>query len=134
MVSQVYFIARYAVVGIVGGITQLFFDYLFIEVFNVWYMYGVVVGFLVALLITFTLHRHWTFRIPDSPDKQRQFMFYTGTAVFSLIGNVGLMYYFVEELLLWYVTAQIFTVGIVAGLSFLFNTFITFRYRFRTNI
>jgi len=134
MLSHLYFVIRYGIVGIIGGLTQLFFDYLFIEVFETWYMYGVVTGFLVALALTFTLHRYWTFQLYDSVDADRQFLLYTGTAVFSLVGNVSLMYYFVEVLLMWYVLAQIITICIVSGLSFLFNTFITFRARARANI
>lgn len=126
-VHDLTFILRYGVSGVAGGLIQLLFDYIAVDILGRWYMEGVIVGFIVALMVTFTLQKYWTFRDNSREQSVRQFVFYTTISILSLIANAVLMRMFVEVLSFWYIWSQILTIIIVSGSSFLFHTFVTFK-------
>ncbi len=127
--DSLYFVSRYVTAGVIGGLIQISVDYLFVDVFNRWYMEGVVVGFLFALVVVFLLHKYWTFKESVSRNIPKQFVFYTAISLFSLLGNVYFMYLFTSVLGVWYIWSQVLTIGIVSGISFIFNTYVTFNMR-----
>lgn len=126
--NRIKFLMRYGVAGALGGLSQLGMVYLLVELFHLWYMIGVVLGFFVALAVSFTLQKYWTFREPSTEHAKRQFVWYTLIALGSLGGNIVLMYMFVERVGMWYLLAQAFTIAIVAGSGFLLNNYITFKH------
>ncbi len=118
---------RYIVSGGLGGLIQLAVDYLFVDVLGRWYMEGVIVGFLTALIVVFLLHKYWTFKDYDLKGSVRQFGIYSTVSVCALFGNVFFMALFVSVLNIWYIWAQLATICIVSGASFFVNTFVTFK-------
>ena len=100
-----------------------------------WYLLGSVLGFLVALAVTFALQKYWTFRDFTKEHMKRQFFSYTAVAVVSLGLNLLLLH--LSKLIVesfdfdffhtWYLVAQIAIIVLLAGCSFLANYFLTFR-------
>jgi putative flippase GtrA len=100
-----------------------------------WYLGGLVVGFCIALAITFTLQKYWTFRDTAHERAPRQFVWYTGIALMSLglnalllaLAKVMLDSLGIDFFHLWYLGAQIVITGCVATASFLMNRLTTFK-------
>lgn len=137
--SKYRLLLRYGIVGVVGGAIQTLTLYLWVGVLHLeaFYLFGAVVGFCAALLVTFTLQKYWTFRDHENTEVQRQFVVYTGIALASLGLNILLLH--MSKLLLeyaglnffdgWYLFAQIAIIVLLAGASFIANYFLTFRTR-----
>ncbi len=126
IIARIPFLFRYGVSGGTGAVIQLGADAIAVELLGLWYMYGVVVGFLIALAVTFLMQKYWTFREHSREHARRQFVLYTTMALCMLGANIVFMYIFVELFHVWYLFAQIMTVVLVAGSSFLFHNFVTF--------
>ena len=131
------FFARYVIVGLIGALIQTTTLYVWVDVFGLHdtYLVGVVVGFCVALAVTFTLQKYWTFRDGVHERTPRQLFWYTSIALVSVALNalllalakatfesVGLDFFHG-----WYLAAQICVTGLVALSSFLANRTITFK-------
>ena len=135
--SNYWFLLRYGIVGVCGGLIQTATLYVWVEIFRLhsYYLLGAVAGFCTALAVTFTLQKYWTFREYSRERAKRQFFFYTLFALTSLGLNVLLLHLskLVLEALgfdffdLWYLAAQVCIIGFIAALSFIANYIITFR-------
>ncbi|TSC70159.1 MAG: hypothetical protein G01um101449_420 [Parcubacteria group bacterium Gr01-1014_49] len=131
------FLLRYGIVGVTGGIIQTGTLYIWVEVLRMeaHYLVGVVIGFLTALLVTFTLQKYWTFRDHAYSRTRRQFVVYTVIALLNAGLNILLLHsskLFLERIGVdffdtWYLLAQASIVVALALASFLANYFITFR-------
>lgn len=124
-------LVRYGISGATGAVIQIATLAFWVEVVHAGnedeYQGGIVVGFLIALAVTFLLQKYWTFKDASSERVKRQFVLYTIFALGNLAGNSGLMYVLVDVFGFWYLGANVFTVGCVAVLSFLANRYLTFR-------
>ena len=136
MTHSTFFI-RYVMVGLLGIGIQTSTLYLWVDVIGLrtWYLAGLVVGFCLSLLVSFTLQKYWTFGDNVHERAPRQFVWYTGIALASLAANALLLVFSkgVIEYLgfdffhLWYLGAQVCITGAVAFLSFVVNRLITFK-------
>ncbi len=137
--SNYWFLLRYALVGISGGVLQTATLYVWVEILHLqaYYLSGSAVGFCLALMLTFTLQKYWTFKDYEQTLFERQFIWYTLFALINLGANIlllrtsklalealGLDFFHV-----WYLMAQIGIIVTLALLSFVANYFITFRKR-----
>lgn len=131
------FLIRYGISGVIGAIVQTLVLYIWVSVLGLrdHYLWGLVVGFCVTLCISFSLQKYWTFADKVHSRLPRQFMFYTLTALGSLLLNAVLLY--ISKQILegqgfdffdkWYLIAQIIIIFMVAVCSFLVNYFVTFK-------
>ena len=134
--ARLWFLFRYAIVGITGAVIQTLVLYAWVSVLGFYehYLLGVVVGFCIALAATFTLQKFWTFRDRSMHRTSRQFSVYTGIALGSLGLNMLLLVgarRLLEALQLdffhgWYLAAQVVIIVFLAGVSFVLNALITF--------
>lgn len=137
LMERYAFFIRYLIVGVSGGIVQTATLYVWIEWLRLSdiYLWGVVIGFLLALAETFLLQKYWTFRDRTKADTHKQFISYTLVALV----NLGMNTFFIRSMKeiadahrtdffhIWYLVAQMGAVVLVAALSFFANYFITFR-------
>jgi putative flippase GtrA len=133
------FLVRYGIVGLTGGLIQTSVLYLWVSVLLLqkYYLIGAVVGFCLALAVTFLLQKHWTFQNPSSEHVKKQFFSYTLIALVSLGLNIFLLHiskgilehYGFDFFRVWYLLAQVAIIGFIAVLSFIANNFLTFRTR-----
>lgn len=135
--SSAWLLARYVLAGLIGIAIQTSTLVTWVDVFH-WentYLLGFATGFVLSVLITFTLQKYWTFRDNTHTQTKRQLFFYGGIAITSLALNTGLLFFgklafdhfninFFDA---WYVFIAVLIQGFVAFLSFLANRFITFR-------
>lgn len=131
-----WFLVRYGVVGLTGGLLQITTLYLWVDVYNLktQYLLGATVGFCIALAATFTLQKYWTFK-DRSSRTSRQFVLYTSIALTNLglttlllpLGKFVLESFGLDFFHLWYLGVQGVVIALLAALSFLANYFLTFK-------
>ena len=136
MFSDYWFLMRYAIVGACGGGIQTATLYTWVEFFHLekYYIFGSIIGFCLALLVTFTLQKYWTFRDRAHSQLKKQFFFYTSIAITNLTLNIFFLHtskVILEALGLdffhiWYLIVQVGIVVLLAGLSFMANYLFTF--------
>jgi putative flippase GtrA len=135
--SRIALIVRYGIAGGIGAFVQTGALYVWVSLLSLeeHYLWGAVVAFVVALVITFLLQKFWTFKSVTKGQTRRQFSLYGVIGVCSLILNLSLLHvakFLVEGagfdfFRIWYLVAQVGIVGTIACLTFLANYFLTFR-------
>ncbi len=124
-------LVRYGVSGITGATIQVAFLAFWVEVLyrgdHAYYRKGVVIGFCLAVVATFLLQKFWTFRDASKERARRQFVLYGIFALLNFLGTTGAMYILVDRLHIWYLAANVGTVGTLAIMNFLANRYLTFR-------
>ncbi len=124
---RLFLVFKYGISGCVGAAIQLVTDYVFVEYLHLSYLLGTAVGFVIAVVVTFILQKYWTFGDSEHGRAPRQFFLYGLVAFGSLALNVVLMHFFVEWMSVWYMLAQMYTIVIVTGASFVCNNLLTFK-------
>lgn len=132
-------LVRYGITGVAGAITQAAVLYVWVTLLGQYarYLLGLVVGFLVALALTFILQRYWTFAGRTMRSAQFQFIPYTIVALTGLALNAALLavakavfeYAGLRFFAGWYVLVQLLIAAIVSLTNFVLNSRITFRHR-----
>ncbi|MSU73882.1 GtrA family protein [Candidatus Kaiserbacteria bacterium] len=132
------FLARVGASGLVGGVIQVLFLFMWVTVLGLegTYLLGLIFGFIVALVATFTLQKYWAFRDFESNRTSRQLLSYSVVAVSGLALNTALLsgakilfgWFSLDFFHGWYLIAQIGITGIVAVSNFCLNFFFTFRH------
>ena len=135
--SHIGLLLRYGIAGVFGACIQTSALYVWVSVlgFESTYLLGAVIGFALALIITFLLQKYWTFRDHTTYRTRRQFTCYSIVAVCNvalnlllLMGAKALLTVFgIDFFHGWYLAAQIFAVTIASGMSFVVNYFFTFK-------
>lgn len=128
---------RYGIAGLTGGAIQILFLYVWVTLlgFEKIYLLGLVLGFVIALIITFVLQKYWAFRDQESGRMPRQFLSYTLVAVSGLALNAILLigakmlfgWLALDFFHGWYLFAQTGIVCIVSVFNFSMNFLFTFR-------
>lgn len=128
---------KYIITGGIGALIQTISLYVWVGVFEFkdTYLVGVTLGFLLALAVTFTLQKFWTFKDDRKTQIHRQALSYSVVAIIGLTINVTLLAtakslfeavghdFFIT----WYIVAQIGIVAFVSVINFTLNKMITFR-------
>lgn len=125
--QRLFLVFKYGISGCAGAAIQLVTDYVFVEYLHLSYVLGTSIGFVVAVTSTFVLQKYWTFGDSEHGRAPRQFFLYGLVAFGSLGLNVLLMHVFVERVGVWYLLAQMYTIVIVTGASFVCNNLVTFK-------
>lgn len=128
---------RYGISGITGGVIQILFLYAWVTLLGLEkiYLLGLVLGFVVALIVTFALQKYWAFRDEESSRMSRQFLSYTLVAVSGLALNAVLLvgakmlfgWLALDFFHGWYLFVQTGIVCIVSVFNFSMNFLFTFR-------
>jgi len=120
-------LARYLVAGLTGAFTQIGLLYVFTDVVGIWYLYSSLMAFVVALVVSFTLQKMWTFGDRQMDGAHKQFGKYFIVALIGIVINTSLMFVLVDMLGLWYILAQIIVGGVIAVCNFLMYKFFVFK-------
>lgn len=136
--TRVLFLIRYGVSGVIGGVIQVVFLYVWVSGlgFEETYLLGLCLGFVAALVAAFGLQKYWAFRDNESSRMRGQLLSYSVVAVSGLALNAllltGAKLAFVsvgvDFFQGWYLLAQTVVVGIVSVFNFAMNFIFTFRH------
>jgi putative flippase GtrA len=116
---------KFGIVGISNTLISFAVYALLLKAFGVWYVAASGIGFAVGAINGFLWNRAWTFRghVGDALTPVRWFVVQSC----GLLGNLGLVYLFVDGAGLGKLTGQAATVAIVTVLTFFANRAWTFK-------
>ena len=118
-------VARYLVAGGTSAATNLFFLYILTSVWHVWYIYSALIATSIALIVSFTLQKFWTFQNYGTQRVHIQFPMHAALASLNIAINAALLYILVEWFGLWYLFGQILIGGLLACVNyFVYQKFI----------
>ena len=104
---------RFCVVGAIGTAVNLAVLYSIVEWISIWYMFGAIIAFCVAVTSNYILNKIWTFH--DKTTKTSAiFSSYIKFILISIIGlgiNLIILYALVAYLHIWSIFSQIIAIG-----------------------
>lgn len=118
---------KFLISGGTVALTELAFLYIFTHFFGIWYLFSLVLSFIIAFCISFTLQKFWTFGDARADVVHIQMSSYLMVSLTSLAVNAVLLYIFVQYFAMWYIFAQILIDIIIAGGTFLIYKFHIFK-------
>ena len=135
--TRLYFLLRYGVTGVAGGVIQIAFLYVWVSYLGLEksYLLGLVIGFAIALIVSFLLQKYWTFQDRATHKIPRQLLLYGAVAVSGLALNAVLLAGAKEACALlgidffkgWYLAIQFIIFCIVSAFNLCMNFLFTFR-------
>ncbi len=128
---------RYAISGGLGAVVQSAFLYVWVSVLGLErdYLWGAVLGFCIALAVSFSLQKYWTFRNRMPGTVRRQFTTYGMIAVLNLV-LITLSLEIARNIFTargldffdgWYLLVQLVVIAAVSVMSFYLNSLFTFK-------
>ncbi len=121
-------ILRYVIAGVSGVVANFLVFTTLLTAYDIWYIYAAFWGFVAAYVVTFTLHKYWTFKERSADRLYRQSGLYLFSAVSVLILNITALHVLVTAGVTP-IIAQFVSLGFVAILSFIFTSKVTFAAR-----
>ncbi len=120
-------IARFIISG--GTATAVNLGALFIltHLFHIWYLFSSVLAFGASFLVSFTLHKFWTFGDTSQDRIHVQASLFFLVIVTALGINTGLLYTFVEYAHLHYLVAQFISGIFIAFINYFSYKHLVFR-------
>jgi len=124
--KETIIVSKYLIVGTIASLIQFGTFYLLLRSLGTkWYLVSSTIAFIIAVVISFTLQKYWTFRDKNNSVIRKQFTVFFLVGVNNLFLNVVFMYILVN-LLNRHSLAQAITLVFLAVLSFVLNRTITF--------
>ncbi|MEX0931934.1 MAG: GtrA family protein [Candidatus Paceibacterota bacterium] len=117
---------RYGISGLTGAFLSIVIFWL-LERTGMWYPLAATGAFVVALFVNFLMQKFWTFGHKILGEIKREFVWYTGVAIFGLVANIALLHVFIERIHLVPLISQAIAVCIVSVINFLLNKNHTFK-------
>ena len=119
-------LVRYGIAGGSGVIANLILFSFLVEYLDFGYVYGAMLGFVAAYIVTFSLHKWWTFTSTSNQRTVTQGVLYLTSALLGLGLTILILSLLIDGLGFWPILAQFIALGTVAVLSFIFTSQITF--------
>lgn len=116
---------RYAIVGVLNTVIHFLGTAFCVELYLLSPVPASIVGFALAVVVSFVLNRNWTFSIKDrSLERLARFSL---VSVVGLLLNTLIMYFSVEILQVHYFFGLLFVLVVVPPSNFFLNLFWSFR-------
>ncbi|HRH22420.1 MAG TPA: GtrA family protein [Candidatus Paceibacterota bacterium] len=119
-------VVRYIFSGGFSSFLDIGLLFVLTEYFHVYYLASAVIALTTSFIVRFLLQKKFTFRDTNTATVHKQLFFYSVLYAVSMVATTGFLYFFVEILHVWYVFAQVLTIGIMAGVSFFAYRYIIF--------
>ena len=112
--ARVFHLIRYIISGATAAATNVGILFLLVQFVGVHYLSASIMAYLLAIVVSFTLQKFWTFQDRPTHDIHAQFFRYVTVVLANLAVNTVLMYIFVTHLHIWYIFAQIMAIAVIA--------------------
>ncbi|MDO8514703.1 MAG: GtrA family protein [bacterium] len=113
-------IVRYVLSGVSATAASLLTTYILTDMFGVWYLFSSVAGFCIAISVSFTLQKFWTFRHTHVDRVHIEAAQFILVALGGLVFNAAAVYGLVEYAGIHYLLAQFLVGGFIALGNFVF--------------
>ncbi|MDO8622729.1 MAG: glycosyltransferase family 2 protein [archaeon] len=117
---------KFAFVGVVGMIVNLFILYSFTEFFGVYYLISAIFAFIIAATSNFFFNKVWTFREKINDNLSKKYIQFFLVSLVALIVNLFFLYILTEFFGIYYITSQFISIAIAFSINFLGNKIWTF--------
>lgn len=122
---------KYLIVGSLNGVIYFILLYLLTDVAKLWYMFSAVVAVVLQTLITFGLHRAWTFAdrkvAVSNPITLVRFIKYGIAGVGGLVFGLACLYVITEYFNQWYMVSAIIASYLLLVARFFIDSYWTWR-------
>lgn len=129
IIHQNQTVIKYLFAGGTATLATFFFLWFFTEIFGLWYLLSSVLAFCIAVIISFTLQKLWTFKGEQEKKTHHQFVLFLSFGIFGLGVNAASMFLLVDKAHLWYMLAQFITSAGIAVMNFLFYRLVVFKHK-----
>ena len=111
-------IVRFLFSGGMAVLTNVGLLFLLVHVFGIYYLSSSIIAFTVAIFVSFTLQKFFTFNDRNRSKIRQQATFYFGFQIFNLGVNTLFMYIEVDLLHIQYIVAQMLIVIVMTIYNF----------------
>ncbi|MEK7628433.1 MAG: GtrA family protein [Patescibacteria group bacterium] len=122
-------LVRYIISGLTAAATNLVTLYTLVEFGGFYYLHASAISLGAALMVSFLLHKFFTFRERDISQTHVQFALYLCVVGVNFFMNLAIMWFSVEFLRIPYLIAAILAGVVIAGTNFFAYRIIVFRRR-----
>jgi len=113
-------VLKFILSGCVVAVVNLVILYVLTDHLAVWYLTASLVAHVISVVLNFYLQKYWTFEDRTTTGTTiKMGLFFASSIVYAGL-NALLMYAFVDGLRVWYLLAQVLTMGILMILNYLF--------------
>ena len=127
-------LARFVIFGIVGGsgfFVNMFFLWLFTDVFNIFYIISSIFAIAIAMINNFIWNDIWTWRGEGKPGVKAffvRFLKFCLVASFAgFVGNLGVLWILTDFFNVYYLVSNIFGIAVGTFINYFFNHYWTFK-------
>jgi len=118
---------KFAFVGFIGTIVNLFFLYIFTELLGIYYLFSAIFAFLIAVVNNYFLNKIWTFKEGIKHKLISKGGKFLVVSLIALGINLIFLYLFTEILGIYYMFSQVLAIGISLIINFIGNKLWTFK-------
>jgi len=111
-------VMRYLISGGSAAVTNIVVLFILVHFFHLWYLLAAVMSFIVAVFVSFTMQKFFTFNDYTREKIRQQTALYFGIQILNLCLNAFLLYISVDMLHIHYLISQILILGFIAVYSF----------------
>ena len=111
-------VLRYLIAGGTVAVINFVILYMLTDIFYIWYLTSSLIALSIAVILSFILQKYWTFRNHSLDHVHVQLPLHLLLSLANIVLNTVLMFFFVEQIRLWYITAQFFAAAMLACMNF----------------
>lgn len=111
-------IIRFLVSGGATTLLNVLILYVAVEWLGIWYIFGAVLSYTIAVLLNFVFQRVWVFENASRKDLESHLVQFFTIAVCGTFVNICILYTLVEWFAMPYLLAQVLAIGVLAIVNF----------------
>ena len=112
--EEVVEFTRFSVLGGIGTFAGFVILYLLTDLLSMWYITSSFLGEVVNFLISFNVHKYWTFKNGKGEKTRQELVQYLRIIVVYLLMNAALMYLFTDMYKIQYLISKIMILVILS--------------------
>lgn len=109
---------RYIFVGGTAFFVDIFFLYVFSDIFGIYYLISAVLSFLISVLVNYVLSKKWIFSRANLDSKVLEFNLFVLISAVGLVFTEILLYFFTDIVGLYYLVSKFIATVIVLFWNF----------------
>jgi len=120
-------VARFLMVGVTGFLTNLGVYSLLLYGTEMWYVTSAILAFVCGAIVSFTLHKFWTFNNRSRGKVRYEVLFYVSIAIINILVNSHLLIIMVQNMMFGRLISNVISNAFVAVWSFFVYKYVVFR-------
>ncbi len=118
---------RYFFVGGIAFLSDFFTLYFFTNFLNIHYLISAIIGFIFGVIVNYFLSIKWVFFKRVFEDRVTEFFIFLFIGIIGLLLNEFFIWFFTEELDIFYLWSKIISTGIVYVFNFFARKYFLFK-------